>query len=56
MERVVEIGDLLVAAVDRQGVLDQVVGADGEKIRFRRERVCGQRTSSGSLEIAHCQP
>ena len=33
MERVVEMGHGLVGAVDGQGVLDQVVGADGEKLQ-----------------------
>ena len=43
MQRVVEVGDLFVAAVDRQGVLDQIVGADGEEIGFARQCIGGQR-------------
>ena len=37
------MGDLLVAAVDRQRVLDQIVGADREEIGFAGQRVGGQR-------------
>ena len=43
VQRVVEIGDLLVAAVDRERVLDEVVGADGEEIALAGERVGGER-------------
>ena len=38
MQGVVEMGDGVVGAVDRQGVLDQVVGAYGEEIQLARER------------------
>jgi len=40
---------LLVAAVDRQGVLDQVVGADCEEIRLGRERVGAKRAPGTSI-------
>ena len=43
MQRVVEMGDLLVAAIDGQRVLDQVVGADREEIGLGGERVGGER-------------
>src|SRR6516165_10652389 len=42
MERVVEMRHLLVAAVDRQRVLDQIIGADREEIGLGGERVSGQ--------------
>ena len=43
MQRVVQIGHLLIGAVDRQRVLDQVVGADREEIGFAGQRVGGER-------------
>src|SRR6185312_3565241 len=43
MKRVVEIGDLFVAAIDGERVLDQVVGADGKELGFGGQRVGGQR-------------
>jgi len=49
VQRIVEIGDLLVGAVDRQRVLDQIVGADGKEIRFAGECVGGQR-GAGHLD------
>lgn len=36
----VEVGDACVAAVDGDGVLDEVVGADGEEVDFWGEEVC----------------
>jgi hypothetical protein len=49
MERLVEVGHILVAAVDGEGVLDQVVGADGEEIDLVREAV-GHQGRGGHLD------
>src|SRR3989338_8255352 len=39
----IEIGDLLVDAVNSQRVLNQVIGANGEKVHLRRQEVAGHR-------------
>ena len=31
---VVEVVDVFIAAVDGDGILDEVIGADGEEVRF----------------------
>ena len=43
VQRVVEVRDALVAAVHRQRVLREVVGADAEEVALARERVGDQR-------------
>ena len=43
VQRVVEVRDALVAAVDRERVLGEVVGADAEEVALARERVGDQR-------------
>ena len=43
VQRVIEVRHGIVGAVDRQGVLDQVVGADGQKIQVLGEGVHRQR-------------
>ena len=42
MQRVVQLGDIGLAAVHRQRVRRQVVGADREEIRLQRQRIGGQ--------------
>ena len=37
MQRVVQVIDLVIHAINGQGVLDQVVGADGEELAFPRQ-------------------
>jgi hypothetical protein len=44
MQGVVDVGYVLVAAVDRECVLSQVVGADAEEVALARERVGGDRS------------
>ena len=43
MKAVVEMRDVLVASVDGQGVLREVVGSDAEEVTLRGEDVGGQR-------------
>ena len=43
VQRLVAIGHALVGAIDRQRVLDQIVGADGEEVDFAREQRRGER-------------
>ena len=49
VERIVEVGDVLVAAVDGQRVHRQVVGADGEKVADMGQGIGGQR-GAGHLD------
>ena len=51
VQGIVKVGDLLVAAVDRQRVLDQVVGTDREEIKAAQEKTDTQRRS-GNLDHA----
>lgn len=51
VERLVEVGDVLVDPVDRQGVLDQVVRADAEEVGFPREQVGHDRRGGISIMI-----
>ena len=43
MQRLVEVRDAIVGAIDGQAVLDQIVGADGQEVDFRREQIGGER-------------
>ena len=43
VQRIVEMGHLLLAAVDGERVHGEIVGADGEEIGLLRQRVGGQR-------------
>ena len=43
MGRLVQVRDLLIDSIDRQRVLNQVVGSDGEEIHLLRHEVAGQR-------------
>ena len=43
MQRLIEIGDRLVSTVDRQGVLDQIVGADGEEVDLAGQAIGDER-------------
>ena len=49
MHRVIQVGHRLISAVNGQGVLDQVIGADGKKIKILQEHLERQR-SSGNLD------
>ena len=42
IERVVQIVDFIVDAIDGERILNQIVGADGEKIQMGGEQVCAQ--------------
>ena len=42
MQRVVQVRDRLVSAVNGQGVLDEVVGTDGQKIKVAKKDLEGQ--------------
>ena len=50
MQRLVQIRDMLVVAVDRQRVLDQVVGPDREEIDFGCEFI---RQDGGRRDLDH---
>ena len=43
VQRLVAIGHALVGAIDRQRVLDEIVGADGEEVDLAREQRRGER-------------
>ena len=43
MQRVVQMRDLVIDPIDRQRVLDQVVGADREEVHALDEQRQGQR-------------
>ena len=43
MEWLVQIRDAIVRAVDGQAELDQIVGADGEEVHFRRQQIGDER-------------
>ena len=46
MQRIIEFCHLCLGAVDRQGVAGEVVGADGEEIRFERQGI-GRQGGTG---------
>jgi hypothetical protein len=48
--RIVERGHARVGSVDRQQVLDQVVGADAEEVDLGRQEI-GGRSSGRHLEV-----
>ena len=50
MQRFVQIGHMLVAAIDGQAVLDEIVGADGEKIDLLGQQIGDQ---SGRRSLNH---
>ena len=50
MQWVVQIGHLLIGTVNGQGVLDQVVGADGQKVKVRQKHGHGQ---CGGWDLNH---
>src|SRR5438309_9234441 len=49
MGRLVEMRDSLVYAIDRDGILNQIVRADAEEIDFAREDV-GRESSAGNFD------
>ena len=53
MQRAVQIGDLFVDAVDRAGILDQVVCADREEIDFLRQNIRAYRRDRDLDHDAH---
>ena len=50
MERAVELRHLLVGAVHGQGVLGQVVGADGEEVHDLSREVLGDQGRGWNLD------
>ena len=51
VRRVVEVGDPVVAAVDGEQVLDEVVRADAEKVALAGQQVAGERRAG---DLDHC--
>ena len=49
MQRLVESRHAIVGAIDREAVLDQIVGADAEEVGVRGEQVGGQRADGTSI-------
>src|SRR5210317_1458870 len=47
MHRLVKVGNMLVAAIDRQTILDQIVGANREKIDFFSQQISNQNSRRG---------
>ena len=43
MERLIQVGHAIVGPVDSETILDQIVGADAEEVRFARQQVGGHR-------------
>ena len=43
VQRLVAVRDALVGAIDRERVLNEIVGADGEEVHFARQQRCGER-------------
>ena len=50
VQRVVEVGDGLIAPVDGQRVLDQVIGADGQELQTPGE---GAKAQGGGGDFDH---
>ena len=56
MQRIVEIGQLIVVAVDRERVLDQIVGADRDEVELadharQRDRGSGHFDHRAELDV-----
>ncbi len=51
VQRVIHVRHRLIGAVNRQGVLDQIIGADGQKVEILQKRAQRQR---GGGNFNHC--
>ena len=53
MGRFVEMRDMIVSAIDGDGILDEIVGSDAEELHFTREMICGKRGAGHFDHDAH---
>ena len=49
MRRFVKIGNTFIAAVDRHGVLNQIIGTDAEKVNMPPQFISHERSGKGGF-------